>query len=146
MQALVGANFLLSLVMSFSLQYLWGLINCLQLIVYLPLLNVVFPANINMLLSVLISVATFDVVPFIDEINEFLFVYTVNDVNEQQSSGWEALGFETKQFVTNSGSLFLVAAIFIFSKIVEKVSWVFGHYSYECVHIYRKWKSQVHST
>jgi len=146
MQALVAANFLLSLVMSFSLQYLWGLINFLQLIVYLPLINVVFPANINMLLSVLISVATFDIVPFIDEISDFFFSFTVNDENTQLSSGWEALGFETKQFVTNSGSLFLVAGLFIVMKIIEKVSWVLGHYNYEFVHIYRKCKSKVHST
>jgi len=64
--------------------------------VYLPLINVVFPANINMLLSVLISVATFDIVPFIDEISGFFFQFTVNDENNQLSSGWEALGFETK--------------------------------------------------
>mgnify|MGYP000141156323 FL=1 len=82
MQGLVIGNFALSLVMSYSMQYLWNLINGLQMIVYLPLLNLVFPANINMVLTILISVATFDMIPFIDEINSLLFSFNyVDEVN-----------------------------------------------------------------
>ena len=82
MQGLVIGNFALSLVMSYSMQYLWNLINGLQMIVYLPLLNLVFPANINMVLTILISVATFDMIPLIDEINSLLSSFNyVDEVN-----------------------------------------------------------------
>lgn len=77
------ANFVGSMMISFSLAYLWGLINCLQMIVYLPLFNVIFPGNINMVLSILINLATFDVIPFVDEIQEFFFRFEyINDVND----------------------------------------------------------------
>ena len=43
------------------------------MIVYLPLFNITFPAKLNSLMAILINVATFDIVPKIDEINEFVF-------------------------------------------------------------------------
>ena len=79
MQGVVIGNFILATLVSFSLNYLWAMINTLQMIVYLPMFNVIFPANINMFNSVIIKVATFDIIPKIDDINIFLynFVYTL---------------------------------------------------------------------
>ena len=97
---------MLATVVAFSLNYLWGMINTLQMIVYLPMYNLIFPGNISMFNSIVINVATFDVVPHVDEINEavFDFQYTV-DPNEFKAQGFELLGFDTKNFVINSGSL-----------------------------------------
>ena len=80
MNAVIIGNFLLGTLISFSLNYLWGMINTLQMIVYLPMYNLIFPGNISMLNSIIINVATFDIVPFIDEINEtvFNFRYTLD--------------------------------------------------------------------
>ena len=102
MQGVAIGNLLLSLFMSFSLSYLWGMINCLQLIVYLPLYNVVFPANVSLFLGVLINVATFDMIPMIDELNDFLWSFEFSTAaNPRRALGWEALGFETKNFTAN---------------------------------------------
>ena len=72
-KSLVSLNFILSFLMSLSMSFLWSMINCLQMIVYLPLFNITFPAKLNSLMAILINVATFDIVPKIDEINEFVF-------------------------------------------------------------------------
>jgi len=69
----MAGNFFLSTFMSLSLNFLWEMVNCLQVIVYLPLLNLVFPANLNMVMTGLIKVATFDVVPMIDDLQAWLF-------------------------------------------------------------------------
>jgi len=142
MQAVVYGNFLMSMLVSFSLNYLWSMINCLQLLVYLPLFNVIFPANIQMVVSILISVATFDVVPMIDEIQDFLFnfVYT-SEINERESYGWEALGFNTKNFTRNSGSMFLVVLIFIVMRICEQVSLFLTNFSFFWIPIYKYFES-----
>ena len=92
MQTVVIANFLLATLISFSLNYLWSMINTLQMIVYLPMYNVIFPGNISMFLSVVIGVATFDIIPMIDEINDviFSFKYTLcpNELKALGLSSW----------------------------------------------------------
>jgi hypothetical protein len=42
---LVLATFALNLLMTASLQLLWGLLNVMQLILVMPLLNLTFPMN-----------------------------------------------------------------------------------------------------
>ena len=93
------------------------------MIVYLPLFNVIFPGNIDMFLSIIISIATFDVIPFVEEIQAFFFRFEyINDDNDQPASGWGSLGFETKNFTVNSGSLFIVAAVFVIKKFAEFIT------------------------
>ena len=74
-EGMVIGNFLIATFVSFSLNYLWGLINALQMIVYLPLFNINFPANINMFNSILISVATFDIIPKVELLNRAIFKF-----------------------------------------------------------------------
>lgn len=76
-------NIVLAFTIQFSLNYLWSIINCLQLIVYLPLINLTFPANANFFFAIIIKVATLDIVPMIDDINEavFSFEYTADSID-----------------------------------------------------------------
>ena len=46
-----------------SLSLLWGLINGLQVVVYLMLFNIPIPANVLILNSVFYEIATFDLIP-----------------------------------------------------------------------------------
>lgn len=100
MKLVVVFNFLMSFLVAFSLNFLWSMINSLQMIVYLPLLNIVLPANVSTLFGILIEVATFDVVPKSDEINKFLFSFKYSTTLVDQSS-FESLEFETKNFIIN---------------------------------------------
>jgi hypothetical protein len=89
------------------------------MIVYLPMFNLVFPANISLFNSIVISVATFDIVPMIDEINEFVFDFTYTlDPNGHIAIGFELLGFDTKNFVINSGSLTIFVIGFLMKVII----------------------------
>jgi hypothetical protein len=49
--------------MSASLQMLWGMINVLQLIVKMPLMNIVFPQNAATFYTFVSDVAAFDILP-----------------------------------------------------------------------------------
>jgi hypothetical protein len=65
-------------------------------------------------MTVLINVATFDVIPMMDELNDWMFDFEFSDdENEQSSLGWQILGFETKNFTKNSGSLLIMASSFV---------------------------------
>ena len=55
---------------SASLNYLWGLVNCLQIVAHLPMINVLMPANVQLLFQLVVKIATFDMLP-VDGIMEW---------------------------------------------------------------------------
>ena len=59
--ALVG-NFVINILISGSLNFLWGTINCLQMLAYFPLINVATPANCQFMFEIIVSIATFDLI------------------------------------------------------------------------------------
>ena len=71
--SIVGSNFVTSLLFFGSMSLIWGAINGLQLMVYLPLFWLHFPANSNTLNSSLIDIAQFDLLPT-DDVNEEFYV------------------------------------------------------------------------
>ena len=64
--ASIGSGFILNALLGFSLNLVWGCLNILQLIVKLPLLNIMFPATANIFNDPMIKVATFDLLDWID--------------------------------------------------------------------------------
>jgi len=59
----VIGNFIINVVLSGSLQYLWGLINALQIVFHLPGNSVDMPANTKMVYGSLITVTQFNIIP-----------------------------------------------------------------------------------
>ena len=57
--AVMGGNFIISLILAASLNQLWALMNGLQLAVHLPIFNTVFPANANFFISSLVGMFFF---------------------------------------------------------------------------------------
>jgi hypothetical protein len=72
--------------------------------------NIIFPANMSIFNSILISVATFDIIPSTEGL--YSYVTTLDPVN-QKAIGFELLGFENKNFLINTGSLYLFAILFL---------------------------------
>lgn len=72
-------NFALNLVMASSLQLLWGMINVLQIIIYMPLFNIAFPANAQFFYALIVDIANFDIFPMEDFQALFIFTHTESD-------------------------------------------------------------------
>ena len=70
---MIASNLIVNLIFLTSVNQLWGAVNNLQILVYMPLFWVKFPANASQFNGFLIEVATFEVVPS-EEINEELYV------------------------------------------------------------------------
>mmetsp|Transcript_19666 Transcript_19666/g.30385 ORF Transcript_19666/g.30385 Transcript_19666/m.30385 type:complete len:124 (+) Transcript_19666:5133-5504(+) len=119
MQSIMATNFLLSPLISLSLNFLWGMINCVQIIVYIPLFSIVIPANLNMLMSALITIATFDVIPGIEDMQDKMFNFIYSTEDQLTHSGYLELGFETRNFVMNTGSLFFFSIFFLIKHSFE---------------------------
>ena len=68
------------------------MINNLQIIIHAPLINIQFPGNAFMLYEVMITVATFDILPT-DDI--FPVFFPELDQEEPFSEKFENMGYET---------------------------------------------------
>jgi len=59
----IVSNFFMNLLFSSSLNILWSFVNALQIIVFLPLVNLSLPVNSYIVSKTLASVASFDIIP-----------------------------------------------------------------------------------
>eukprot|EP00347_Sterkiella_histriomuscorum_P004791 403359083 len=74
----------MNLAMSASLQFLWGMINVVQLIVHMPLFKINFPVNAIFFYSLLLDMSQFDILPSGDlESSIFQFSDSETDQNFQ---------------------------------------------------------------
>lgn len=90
--------------MSGSISIIWGLINTLQMLLYMPLLQVIFPQNVFHLYSVIIPISSMDIVP-IEYTTELIFDIS-NDLDYPYNNKLEQMGYETHNSLMNLGSLF----------------------------------------
>jgi len=60
------ATFAVNVWLGYSLAFLWTFINSLQLIVFLPLINVEFPRNALNFNKEFVTIANFDMLPMQD--------------------------------------------------------------------------------
>lgn len=64
---------ILSFVIGSSLSALWTTLNGITVIAYITMINLTFPSNYNIMNNILVKLATFDLVPEIDYINDRFF-------------------------------------------------------------------------
>ena len=69
----------MNIVLQGSLNQVWGMINNLQIIIHAPLINIQFPGNAFMLYEVMITVATFNILPTDD-----MFPSVFPDLTEEE--------------------------------------------------------------
>jgi hypothetical protein len=131
---------LLSFMLSFSLNSLWGMMNGLAMIVYLPMFNLIFPSNFSMANDYLINIVTFDIIPMIDEINAYFFTtyYSEGDLS-QPSLGYGLNGFENHNYAKNTGSFYIFTGWMIFSSLFFNIMRQFA-LNYYFVGFYRKYR------
>ena len=60
--ALAG-NFVINLLIMGAMGFLWGLLHCMQIISHFYLVNITMPANADYLFRIIVQIATFNIVP-----------------------------------------------------------------------------------
>ena len=117
MSAVMGSNFVVTLLLAGSMNQLWSMINGLQLAVHMPLFNCAFPSNANFFITFLIDVATFDFMP--GEATEFVFQFPDGD---PYSMAFEMTKYDSMYAIQNLGSCFLFMTIYF----LQVVFWIFA--------------------
>lgn len=117
LKVLVKGLFLISLALSYflsgSLQFIIGMVNSLQILVHLPLLNVIMPANVVAVYQVLIPIATFDFIP-----SEFYDAFfTFDDAGQaghdmQVADQAKELGYDNHNAMQNLNTIGVLVFVF----------------------------------
>jgi hypothetical protein len=118
----VLSEFASSYSLKFSLNWLWGMINSLQLIVHMPALNVQYPANAGLYSGYLIDVTTFDFLQT-DEFFPQLFLF--NDKQDGGASGahplndrLDTIDYGFTSVIMNTGTVFLIILLVLVKMIL----------------------------
>jgi len=88
-----------------SLNNLMGMINFLQLVVFIPMFNTQFPTNARGLFENLIQVATFDILPTDDYFPLMFNLPDTGAINER----FAEVDYGSTLLIMNLGTLFVVA-------------------------------------
>jgi hypothetical protein len=122
-------QFLLTYVLSSSLEFFWNLINSQINFIYIPLMTVNAPGQVSFYLEVLIFVCTFDPIPMdvIYEVFPFFAFEKVTAANDIDV--FSRIGLEDRSIISVMGSMFLFLGMFVVSQIIFQVLGIFKQYS-----------------
>lgn len=113
MNTMGASNIILNLFLGTTLQYIWGMINCLQLIVNIPLMGIQMPANVVFFYSILINFVTFNIIPTDEMFNKTFDFYSTDYYNTK----FNELGYGSMNIVENLGSnmiyIWIIAGLYI---------------------------------
>lgn len=110
-------NFIVSRLLNGSKQALWGMMNAMQMIMYGTMVSINFPIRCQSFLEILCDFAKmdlFDLEDFYEKNMEFIETKPFN-------SKFELMGFETKNFLLNSGSLMLFIIMIFVNFFFQKI-------------------------
>ena len=97
------SSLIINLLLAGPLNQIWGMINNLQLIVHLPLINVIFPGNAFMIFDYMIPIATFDFAPT-DAF--YPLIFTQLEERDAWSNKFDRLNYGSMYLIMNMGTLF----------------------------------------
>lgn len=115
-KAATGVLFASNVLMSGALSQVWGMINGLQIFVHLPLFDIEFPIYPKMVVSQLIDIATFDLLP-VSSILSFLFVMPIEN-EDYIDPNFSDIGYASAYTIINLGMLFILFLILVFQFLV----------------------------
>ena len=106
--SVMGGNFIINLIMAFSLNYLWSMLNGLQLQTHLKLFDLKFPANAGFLQNFLVNVATFDILP----IEAIWWLFDFPELGAYNPSFGDS-GYEYIFLIENMGTCFFMVQLYL---------------------------------
>ena len=99
--------------MSFSLNYIWSMLNGLQLQTHLSLFDLKFPANASFLQGFLVNVATFDILP----IEAIWWLFDFPELGAYNPNFADS-GYEYTFLIENMGTCFFLVQIYLLGCLI----------------------------
>ena len=116
MKFFMSMNIFFSIFMIQLLQYLWGLINTLQMIVIIVLFNVQFPLNAGKILIDIMSLANLDLI----EVDGYISaVFDFQLESQPFNAIFEEAGFQSSTFTIELGLIFFIIVFSVLSALAK---------------------------
>lgn len=126
LKAFFGANIIFSFFSAGMLQYLWGLINTLQMIVMTSLFQLEIPPNADMVMLMILKMCSLEFVNtgwVLEKIFNFRETESMNtkyDSNGEPYSKFADAGYDSANFLELLGPVFFVVIFFIAYVLLRK--------------------------
>ena len=124
-KAYFGANLLFSLFSAGALQYLWGLINSLQMIVLTALFAIKVPFNAEMIMIAILKMVQLDFIPvesYLTTIFNFRDTkpfFLEETLDGESYSKFEEVGYDSSNFIMLIGPIFFFLLAYLAFQIVR---------------------------
>lgn len=121
--------------MAASMQFLWGMVNTIQMMTHLSLLSLTFPSNCLSLYKIIINIANFEFLDSEGILNKMFF----NQFDEEEESfntKFDLLGYGALNMIMNLGTGFiiflltmmLIFVLIVFYRFLTALPWIFGKF------------------
>ena len=104
------------------------MMNSLQLVICIPALSIIFPSNAKFVISIILDIATFELVnpiqfflwifPFLDKVFAELETTSVDSLLDEKMT---ELGFESRNIFTNSSILIGTMLLLLIFVVVDRL-------------------------
>ena len=118
----MGGNILVSIILAASLNYLWSMINGLQIATHMQLFKLKFPANASFLVGFLVEIANFDILP----IEVVWFFFELPD-RGSYNANFQNSGYEYLHVIENLGTSMLFVQTYLLTCIFCLISRCLRH-------------------
>lgn len=127
---MIVLQFLLTYILSSSLEFFWNMINSQINFIYMPLMTLNAPGQVSLYLQVLIYVCTFDPIPMdvIDGMFPFFSFEKVTAANNIDA--FSRIGLKDRSIITVLGSLILFMAMFVLTQVIYHILNIFSQIKY----------------
>ena len=113
----MGANAFISLALAGVMQYLFGMVNALQMIVLAVYFDLLIPANIKAILVAINKTCNFDLFKTDDIFAEFFGFEDTESFSEK----FEETGLDGSNFIIGIGPIFLFVVYFLGWMIIHSI-------------------------
>ena len=103
----VVGNFMLNLLLSGTMTFIWGLLNSLQVVSHFPLINIMMPANAQYTFQTIVLIATFELIPTGDLIDGMEDGLGIRNLEYSLTDNFIDFGFDTTDPIRNLSVLFI---------------------------------------
>jgi hypothetical protein len=110
----VFGSYILTLLMSESFNMIWSMINCFQIIVYLPMCKIRYPQNAYVISQVLFQIVTFDVIPH-EALNRMFLKFDTE--SKAPDHYFDYMGIDSYNFLINTGGLMYLLYLWVIGAI-----------------------------
>lgn len=106
-------NYIIHIVFSGAMHFLWGLIHCLQIVAHYSMLDINMPSNAHHIFSIIMSIAQFNIVPLEKAMADVEVEIGIQNDSYVHSDNFEDFGYESSDVILNLQIMFLFILLLI---------------------------------